>query len=119
MLLCEVIEMQDEQLYQWAHSRVRQLRFLYLHIAIYVVVVGFLVLINAVTRDQPGNYMFGGHMYHQAGGDWWVIWPALVWGAVVALHGVIVAIGGTGKLDSWEERKAEELMRREKDKTPV
>ena len=111
--------MQDQQLYEWARSRARQLRLLYLHIAVYVAVIGFLVLINAVTRDEPGSYMFGGHMYHRGGGDWWVIWPALAWGAVVALHGALVAIGGTGKLDAWEERKAEALMRREKEKTRV
>lgn len=111
--------MDDEQLYQWARARARQLRMLYLHIGVYVVIMAFLVLINAVTRDQPGSYMFGGHMYHRAGGDWWVIWPAMAWGVVVALHAVTVLLGGTGKLDSWEDRKVADLVRREKDKTPV
>ena len=111
--------MQEEQLYEWARARARQLRGLYLHFAVYVVVMGFLVLINAVTRDQPGSYMFGGQMYHHGGGDWWVVWPALGWGIVVALHAVMVLVGGTGKLDSWEERKVAELVQREKDKTGV
>lgn len=111
--------MEDEQLYQWARSRARQLRGLYLHIGVYVVIMAFLVLINAVTRDQPGSYMFSGHMYHRAGGDWWVIWPAMGWGVVVALHALAVLLGGTGKLDSWEDRKVAELVRREKDKTTV
>ena len=111
--------MQDEQLHQWARSQARQLRNLYVHIGVYVVVMAFLVLINAVTRDQPGSYMFAGHMYHRPGGDWWVIWPALAWGMVVALHAVVVLVGGTGKLDSWEDRKAAELVRREQEKTRV
>lgn len=111
--------MEDEELYQRARARVRQLRALYLHIAVYVVIMGFLVLINAVTRDQPGSYMFNEHMYHRAAGDWWVIWPAMAWGVVVALHAAVVLIGGAGKLDSWEERKVDELVRREKDKTTV
>lgn len=111
--------MQDEQLYEWARKRARQLRGLYLHIGFYVVIMGFLLLINAVTRDQPGTYMFGGHMYHRPGGDWWVIWPAMAWGVVVALHAVAVVFGGTGKLDSWEERKVAELVRREQEKTRV
>ena len=106
--------MDDTQLYQWAHARAKQLRGFYLHAGIYVVGIAFLVLINAVTRDDPGNYMYGGHMYHRAGGDWWVIWPALGWGIAVAIHAIVVLIGATGKVDAWEERKARELIAREK-----
>ena len=106
--------MNDSELYQWAHARARQLRVFYLHLGVYAVVIAFLVLINAVTRDNAGSYMFGGHMYHRAGGDWWVIWPALGWGVAVAVHAVVVLVGGTGKVDAWDERKASELIAKEK-----
>lgn len=111
--------MPDDEIYRRARARVRQLRALYLHVAFYVIVIGFLVLINAVTRDQPGSYMLGGHMYDRAGGDWWVIWPAMAWGVVVALHAAVVVLGSAGRLDSWEERKIDELVRREKEKSSV
>jgi choline-glycine betaine transporter len=111
--------MDETQLQQWARARVRQLRALYLHVGVYVVVMLFLLLINAVTRDTSGSYMFAGHMHHRGGGDWWVIWPALGWGVLVALHAIVVLIGGTGKLDNWEDRKVEELVTRERDRTSV
>jgi hypothetical protein len=109
--------MKDEDLYRWAHARARQLRGFYVHVGVYVVVMLFLLVINAVTRDQPGSYMFNDHMYHRGGGDWWVVWPALGWGVAVALHGVTVLLGGTGKADAWEARKAEQLIRREQERT--
>jgi hypothetical protein len=111
------MSMNDAELNQWAHARAHQLRTFYVHLAVYVTVMLFLFLLNAVTRDAPSNYMFGGHMYHQPGGDWWVIWPALGWGLAVAIHGVFVFVGGPGKVDTWEDRKAEQLVRREKEKT--
>ena len=111
--------MDDKDLYEWAHARVRQLRAFYVHAGVYFAVMLFLFLINAVTRDAAGNDMFGGRMYHHGGGDWWVIWPALGWGVAVAIHGIVVAFGGTGKLDAWADRKAEDLVRREREKSGV
>ena len=111
--------MQDTDLYNWARARARQLRVFYLHAGLYAVVMAFLLVINAVTRDQPGSYMFGGHMYHHGGGDWWVIWPALGWGVVLAIHSVVVLVGATGKIDAWEDRKAEQLVRRERERSGV
>ena len=58
-------------------------------------------------------------MYHHGGGDGWVMWPATAWGVAVALNAVVVLVGGTGKLDSWEDRRVAELVRREKEKTGV
>ena len=109
--------MDESELYKQARARARELRALYVHVGVYVVVMLFLLLINAVTRGHSGTHMFNGMPYHQAGGDWWVIWPALGWGVVVAIHAVLVLIGGTGKLDSWENRKVDELVRREKERT--
>lgn len=109
----------DQDLRRWALRRARQLRWLYVHAAIYAVVTVGLLLINAVTRDEPGTHMFGGQRFHHGGGDWWVIWPALAWGMAVAIHAVVVLIGGTTRMESWEDRKVEELVRREKERSGV
>jgi hypothetical protein len=109
--------MNDSDLYEWAHARARHLRAFYLHAGIYVVVMLFLVMVNAMTRDDAGGYMYRGYMHHRDVGDWWVIWPALGWGVVVAIHGLVVALGGTDRFDVWETRKVEELVRREKART--
>lgn len=109
--------MKDEDLYEWARTRARQLRALYLHVAVYLVVMGALLVINALTRDDAGMYHMGDRYYHRGGGGWWVVWPALAWGAAVGIHAVVVLLGGTGKVDTWEERKVEELVRREKERT--
>ena len=111
--------MKDADLYDWARARARQLRLWYLHIGLYAVVIVFLLVINAVTRDAPGSYMFGGHMYHHGGGDWWVIWPALGWGIALAIHTVFVLVGGAGKMAAWEDRKVDQLVRREKERSGV
>jgi len=106
----------NDELYAWAHRRARQVRAFYVHLGVFVVVMVFLLAVNAVTRDQAGSYMFDGHMYDRDAGDWWVIWPALGWGLAVAIHGVVVALGAAGAIDAWEDRKAEQLVRREKDR---
>ena len=109
----------EEELRQWARARARQLRSLYLHVGIYVVVMLGLLAINAMTRDGAGSYMYGRHMYHHGGGDWWVVWPALGWGIAVAIHAVVVLTGGTTRIAGWEDRKVEELIQREKNRAGV
>lgn len=109
--------MNDTDLYEWARTRARHIRAFYLHLGVYLVVMLFLVMVNAMTRDDPGSYMYGGYMHHRDAGDWWVVWPALGWGLAVAIHGLVVALGGTDRVDGWETRKVEELVRREKART--
>lgn len=111
--------MDEAKAYTRARARVRQLKAFYLHAAIYLVVMLGLLGINAATRDHDHGMMFNGYRYHDTGGDWWVVWPALVWGIVVAVHAIVVLIGGVGRFDNWEDRKVEELVRREKEKTGV
>jgi hypothetical protein len=106
--------MNDTDLYAWARTRARRLRAFYLHAGVYFVVILFLVFVNAMTRDDTGGYMYRGYMHHRDAGDWWVVWPALGWGAAVAIHGLVVALGATDRFDAWEDRKVAELVRREK-----
>jgi len=75
--------------------------------------------INAATRGGAHDMMLNGSRYHNAGGDWWVMWPAIGWGIAVAIHAVVVLVGGVGRLDDWEERKVEEIVQREKERSGV
>ena len=111
--------MDDAQAYLRARARIRQLKAFYLHVAIYLVVMLGLFAINAATRGSGHDMMFNGSRFHGDGGDWWVMWPALGWGIAVAIHAMVILVGGVGRLDDWEERKVEEMVQREKDRTSV
>jgi hypothetical protein len=101
------------------HERVRQLKAFYLHAGIYAVVMLGLLAIDAATRGTGHDMMFNGRTFHDSGGDWWVLWPALGWGIAVAIHAMVVLMGGIGRMDEWEDRKVEEIVRREKERSGV
>ncbi len=84
---------QDER-YERAKKRVKELREFYVSAAAYVVVMIALTIIDALDR-----------------GGWWVYWPAIGWGVFLILHGVRVL--GPGKGSGWEERKIKEIMERD------
>ena len=111
--------MNEKQAREKVLQRVRQLKAFYLHASIYVIVMLGLLAINAATRGSGHDMMFNGNNYHGTGGDWWVVWPALGWGVAVAIHAVVVLIGGAARLDDWEAHKVEEILRRERDKSSV
>jgi hypothetical protein len=111
--------MDEMQAYERARARVRQLKAFYLHAGIYIVVMLGLLAINAATRDSGHDMMFNGRAFHNSGGDWWVMWPALGWGIAVAIHAIGVLSSGFGRLDDWESRKVEEIVQREKERSGV
>jgi len=79
----------QEQKYERARKRVKELRDFYMGLAAYVVVMLVLFIVD-----------------YSDGGSWWVYWPAGGWGIGVALHAVRVFGPGT----KWEERKIQQLM---------
>jgi hypothetical protein len=83
--------------YERARQRVGQIRGFYGNLFSYVVIIGFLAVINLLT--SPGYP--------------WVIFPALGWGIGIAFHayGTFAKRGLFGH--EWEERKIRELMERE------
>jgi hypothetical protein len=92
----EVAEM-DEQRIERARTRVRRLRDFYVHLAIYVVVMGGVALLSwAFTPDF-----------------WWVLFPAVGWGIGLAAHAVSVLFEDSLFGTDWEERKTQELLSRE------
>jgi 2TM domain len=92
----------DDELYQWARTRVQHLKSLYVHIAIYFTVNLMLFAINATGTDARH-------------GNWWVMWPALTWGTVLVLHAIFVLAEGFGRFEGWESRKVDELVQRRKE----
>ena len=88
--------MTEEQLLR-ARRRVHRLRELYMHAAIFVVVMGGLVLLNwIITPDF-----------------WWVAFPAVAWGIGLAAHAVSVLFEDSLFGTEWEERKTRQLLERE------
>jgi hypothetical protein len=79
--------------YKQAQTRVKALKGFYIHVAIYLSVIGFLFLIDYLN-----------------GGSWWFYWPAAAWGIGVVINGVAVFFE-TGILGpAWEEKKIKDLM---------
>ena len=70
-----------------------ELAGLYRHLAIYVVVITFLILIDWI-----------------AGGTWWFYWVAVGWGVALVMHSISILSTG------WEDRKLKEALEREKEK---
>jgi len=87
---------EQQQRYEQAHARVKQLKGFYTHAAAYVVVNIGLLVINLLTL-----------------GPWWFYWPLLGWGIGLGVHALnVFALGGRLGQD-WEERKTRELMNKD------
>jgi two-component system LytT family sensor kinase len=89
----------QQQRYQRARARVQQLRGLYVHAGMFLLVNVYLLLVNLVTNAQ----------------SLWFYWPLLTWGIVLAAHAFIVLGAGGAALTAWEGRKIRELMQREEE----
>jgi hypothetical protein len=77
-----------------ARQKIKALKAFYAHLLFYVVVIACLAVVNVMTFVK--------------GDQFWVIYPAMFWGAVVLLQGVTVQTSfGWGK--KWEEEKFREL----------
>jgi Na+/melibiose symporter-like transporter len=88
--------------YQRARRRVNQLRGFYSNLASYVVVIGFLAVLNLLTDP---NYL-------------WFLWAAAGWGLGVALHAYSVFANNGILGREWEDRKIREIMERERSQRP-
>jgi len=88
---------QEQQRYERARKRVKELKGFYTHALIYVLVNVGLFVINLLT-----------------GGVWWFFWPLIGWGIGLGVHALnVFGIGGRLGQD-WEERKTRELMDKER-----
>lgn len=84
----------EEARYERAGRRVKELRALYLHATIFVVVNAGLHAIDFLT--SPGVY--------------WAFWPLLGWGVGLAAHAFVTFRWLPLFGPAWEERKIKELM---------
>ena len=84
---------QDER-YERARNRVKDLREFYGSLAAYVVVMIVLFIVDYSDR-----------------GNWWMYWPAMGWGIAIVLHAFRTLGPGSGS--QWEKRKIKEYMERD------
>ncbi|MEI6156813.1 MAG: 2TM domain-containing protein [Atribacterota bacterium] len=92
--------MDENERYQRAKEQVKGFKDFYSHLLIFVIVNIGLFLINITT--SPDVY--------------WFYWPLIGWGIGITCHAMSVfGIGGIlGK--NWEERKIQEIMKKEEKK---
>jgi len=88
------MEMKQDDKYQRAKKRVREMRGFYTHLVVYVSVNLLLFLINITT--SPGVL--------------WFYWPLFGWGMGMVLHAVRVFGLGRWFGPDWEEKKIQEIM---------
>jgi hypothetical protein len=82
-----------------ARAHARALRWFYLHATTYAGVMVFLLFVNFASGDVwQGNF--------------WVQGPAMGWGIALVIHGIFAMRGNELFGREWEDRKVEELMRR-------
>jgi len=89
--------MMNEQQMSQVRRRVHRLREFYVHVAIYVVVIGGLAILNWIVSPT----------------FWWVAFPAIGWGIGLAAHATSVFFDDGLFGPEWEERKTQELAERE------
>jgi 2TM domain len=92
-----------EAKYELAVKRVKRIKGFYIHALVYVLVNGFILI-------STFNKSFGDENFWQ----WQNLNTLLFWGIGLAAHGF--SVFGTNLLfgKDWEEKKIQELMRKEK-----
>ncbi len=84
--------------YQRARERVEGLKYLYIHLGLYVLVNLFLFLLNIIVSPT----------------SLWFYWPLLFWSIGLVLHAFYVFASGRLFGADWEERKIGEIMEKER-----
>ena len=87
--------MTEEEKSAFAARKVQEMTAFYVHLAVYALVIAILFIVNAAVSER-----------------WWVQWPALGWGAGVAVHWGLVFADTPGIVRRWQARKTEELKSR-------
>lgn len=92
-----VLNKEDEnKAYLRAQKRVKEIKSFYANLISYCIIIPFLIFVNLYTQNK----------YH------WFWWPLLGWGIGVASHAFQVF--GIGQ--SWQEKKIQEIMDKQKNK---
>jgi hypothetical protein len=88
-----------------ARNRAKQLREYYGHLVTYVLVCSLLVVID-LADGSAGTEFIGLN---------WAYWPIFGWGIAIVIHTISVALPFAG----WEERKAQELYEKERQREMI
>jgi hypothetical protein len=91
------VAVEDKERYQTAKKRVEDIKGLYIHVGLYLIVNLGLFTINMLTNPD----------------QLWFYWPLLGWGVGVAIHAFVFATEGKWLGPEWEDRKIHELMERD------
>ncbi|MES2543691.1 MAG: 2TM domain-containing protein [Bacteroidota bacterium] len=95
-------ENQPDDQYAMARRRVNRLKRFYKHVMIYVIVNVFIIAIN-INDLAPGESYFKKENF----------FTAFFWGIGLACHGISVFSESIFFGKNWEERKIQELMKKE------
>jgi hypothetical protein len=87
-----------EDIYRQARKQVKKKKGVYIHLAVYLSVGLFFLLLNLATFE----------------GEWWFFFPLLPWGVGLSIHYLSVfGIPGTDILTKeWEKREMEQELRK-------
>jgi len=97
-VIIEETSVDDQARYERARKRVKALKGFYRHLAVYLLVNAFLLVINLVTSPSA----------------LWFIWPLFGWGIAIVVHAASVFGGERLWGKEWEERKIKELVDKDK-----
>lgn len=95
-------ENQPEDKYAAAQRQVKRLKGFYTHLIIYIVINIFIIFIN-ISNLEPGESYFKVENF----------FTAFFWGIGLAAHGLSVFGGNIFFGRRWEEKKIQELMKKE------
>lgn len=102
--------------YERAQRRVAEIRGFYNHLGVYLVVNAVLLLfkermtVTLLSKRALGNPEFLEWI------DWNVYGTPIIWGIILAVHGVKVFGGFSIFGRKWEERQMERFMKEERNK---
>jgi len=100
MIRGKEVPMDDQQRYEKVRKRVREIKGFYSHLATYILINIFFLILNLLTSE----------------GEYWFHWPLFGWGIGLVIHGLSVfGIPGLFGPD-WEEKKIRQMMEKEKRK---
>ncbi|MGB5418354.1 2TM domain-containing protein [Algibacter sp.] len=93
-------DFKNDKKYNRARQRIQEIKGFYQHLLAFCLFIPFIIFIN----------------YHTYWGYKWFWYSIIGWGIGVAIHGFIIFVhkGNFGR--KWEERKIEEIMRKEENK---
>ena len=96
---------EQRQRLERAHKRVKSIKGFYKHLAIYLFVNAFLLILKTINLD-PGEQFWTWSTFATIG--WW--------GLGLLVHGISVFGRNAFLNKDWEERKIKEIMDKEKNK---